>query len=235
MYYNISMQNPIEATSQKSAWEFEIATGKGIMTSYVTNPSGEIEDLLDFALARNLGTGNRAIDLGCGEGRNAIWLAKNGFDVTAVDFAQPALNELKKSIIGTQLEPHITIQNVDLTEKLPFADNSFDLILDVTADTSLNRSQLELFAAETSRIAKPNALLICCAIAPDDGVLAALNPTGGSVTTAGLTDYFWSESQLKEAYSNWKILSTQHSRGSGMYFGKKYNRHYIWFLAQNKK
>jgi SAM-dependent methyltransferase len=29
----------------------------------------------------------RALDAGCGEGRNAIWLAQHGWDVTAVDFS----------------------------------------------------------------------------------------------------------------------------------------------------
>lgn len=33
----------------------------------------------------------RALDLGCGEGRNAIWLAAQGWQVTAVDFSPVAL------------------------------------------------------------------------------------------------------------------------------------------------
>jgi len=33
----------------------------------------------------------RALDLACGEGRNAIWLASLGWDVTAVDFAVAGL------------------------------------------------------------------------------------------------------------------------------------------------
>lgn len=33
----------------------------------------------------------RALDLGCGEGRNAIWLAAQGWQVTAVDFSEVAL------------------------------------------------------------------------------------------------------------------------------------------------
>jgi SAM-dependent methyltransferase len=33
----------------------------------------------------------RALDLGCGEGRNALWLASQGWDVTAVDFSQVAV------------------------------------------------------------------------------------------------------------------------------------------------
>ena len=34
----------------------------------------------------------RALDLGAGEGRNALWLAARGFTVTAVDFAKVALD-----------------------------------------------------------------------------------------------------------------------------------------------
>ncbi len=33
----------------------------------------------------------RALDLGCGEGRNSLWLAAQGWDVTAVDFSQVAI------------------------------------------------------------------------------------------------------------------------------------------------
>ena len=34
----------------------------------------------------------RALDLGAGEGRNAMWLAQNGWQVTAVDFAEQLLS-----------------------------------------------------------------------------------------------------------------------------------------------
>ena len=35
----------------------------------------------------------RALDLACGEGRNAIWLAERGWHVTAVDFADVAVDK----------------------------------------------------------------------------------------------------------------------------------------------
>ncbi len=35
----------------------------------------------------------RALDLAAGEGRNAIWLARRGWDVTAADFSQVALDK----------------------------------------------------------------------------------------------------------------------------------------------
>jgi SAM-dependent methyltransferase len=44
----------------------------------------------------------RALDLACGEGRNAIWLARQGWQVTAVDFAQAGLD--KGRTLGTGLD-----------------------------------------------------------------------------------------------------------------------------------
>ena len=38
----------------------------------------------------------RVLDLACGEGRNAIWLAERGFDVTAVDFSDVAIERARK-------------------------------------------------------------------------------------------------------------------------------------------
>jgi SAM-dependent methyltransferase len=38
-------------------------------------------------------SGNHALDLACGEGRNAVWLASRGWQVTAVDFSAVAIEK----------------------------------------------------------------------------------------------------------------------------------------------
>ncbi len=38
----------------------------------------------------------RALDLACGEGRNAVWLAERGWEVTGVDFSQVALDKARR-------------------------------------------------------------------------------------------------------------------------------------------
>ena len=45
---------------------------------------------------RVIARGGRVLSLGEGEGRNAIWLAKQGFSVTAVDFSKPAIQTLRE-------------------------------------------------------------------------------------------------------------------------------------------
>ncbi|MGH3346539.1 MAG: class I SAM-dependent methyltransferase [Nocardioides sp.] len=45
----------------------------------------------------------RAVDLAAGEGRNAIWLARRGWQVTAVDFSQVALDKGRRLAGDTEL------------------------------------------------------------------------------------------------------------------------------------
>jgi len=47
------------------------------------------------AQVRDLAPG-RALDVACGEGRNAVWLAEQGWTVTGVDFSQVALDKARR-------------------------------------------------------------------------------------------------------------------------------------------
>jgi SAM-dependent methyltransferase len=47
------------------------------------------------AEVRDLAPG-RALDVACGEGRNAIWLAEHGWEVTGVDFSPVALDKARR-------------------------------------------------------------------------------------------------------------------------------------------
>ena len=46
----------------------------------------------------------RALDLACGAGRNAIWLAERGWRVTAVDYSEVALAEARRRAAGRDVD-----------------------------------------------------------------------------------------------------------------------------------
>jgi 2-polyprenyl-3-methyl-5-hydroxy-6-metoxy-1,4-benzoquinol methylase len=68
----------------------------------------------------------RAIDLGTGEGRNAIWLAERGFTVTAVDFSRVGLARAA----GLAAERGVSVDwvHADLLDYQP-TPGHFDLVL----------------------------------------------------------------------------------------------------------
>jgi len=67
----------------------------------------------------------RALDLGAGDGRNAIWLAIQGWQVTAVDFSQVALD--RGRALATASGVRVEWQLADLLEWAPGASR-FDLV-----------------------------------------------------------------------------------------------------------
>ena len=61
----------------------------------------------------------RAVDLAAGEGRNAIWLASRGWDVTAVDFSQVALDKGRRLAESQRLAGSVTWVCADATTWQP--------------------------------------------------------------------------------------------------------------------
>lgn len=73
---------------------------------------------------RNFGKGDRIVDMGCGNGRNAIYLAGLGLEVTGVDLSQDLL-ELAEENAGSNAVDHLCeFVRGDLTD-LPFAEGEF--------------------------------------------------------------------------------------------------------------
>ena len=68
----------------------------------------------------------RALDLACGEGRNAIWLAELGWRVTAVDFSDVAIGKARQLAARRQVE--VELLCADLLDYEP-ARSAFDLVL----------------------------------------------------------------------------------------------------------
>jgi len=71
-------------------------------------------------------TPGSALDLGCGEGADAIWLAQQGWQVTGVDISSVALSRAAKHAVDAGVADRIDWQQHDLGKSFP--DGAFDLV-----------------------------------------------------------------------------------------------------------
>jgi 2-polyprenyl-3-methyl-5-hydroxy-6-metoxy-1,4-benzoquinol methylase len=71
-------------------------------------------------------TPGRALDVACGEGRNAIWLAEQGWQVTGIDFSGVALDKARR--IAEQRGVTVDWVAADVTTHRP-AEQAFDLVV----------------------------------------------------------------------------------------------------------
>ena len=70
----------------------------------------------------------RALDLGCGEGADAVWLAERGWDVVGLDLSATAIARMEAEARGRGLEQRVRGVVLDVThEDLPAGP--FDLVV----------------------------------------------------------------------------------------------------------
>lgn len=115
--------------------------------------------LFDQILKGRIVPGSRILDAGCGTGRNLVYLAREGFDVAAVDGSADAVEHTRAllSDIAPAL-PADAVRVADL-DSLPFDDASFDVVI-CSAVLHFSRDE-EHFAAmmdELWRVLKPGGL-----------------------------------------------------------------------------
>jgi SAM-dependent methyltransferase len=73
----------------------------------------------------------RAIDLGCGAGANAVFLAQHGFEVTGVDFSSVALGKARAAAAAAGVADRCQLVEADLTAaSIPGVRGPFDLVVD---------------------------------------------------------------------------------------------------------
>ncbi len=102
---------------------------------------GAREELVSLVEGGRIKPG-RAIDLGCGTGANAIYLAQHGFDVTGVDYAQAAIEKARAHARDAGVRVNFLVD--DLTN-LRQTSGTFDFLLDYGVLDELRPPQRELY------------------------------------------------------------------------------------------
>ena len=88
---------------------------------YGTEPNAFVAE----TAPRYLRPGAEVVELGAGEGRNAVWLARRGFQVTAVDYAEAGLEKTRR--LAAQQGVAIETIQADVTRWQP--DRSWDAVV----------------------------------------------------------------------------------------------------------
>jgi len=134
------------------------------------------------ALAEALPPG-RALDLGCGTGTSARYLAARGWQVTGIDFIPAAIHRARK----LAREAHLSIDfRVGDVTRLDGLSEPFDLAFDVGCFHNLSPVQQQAYAEGLARLTRPGATFALYAFAPRElhGRRAGVTPEEVSHTFA---------------------------------------------------
>jgi SAM-dependent methyltransferase len=130
-------------------WESFYGAGKR-RWSGKPNPS-----LVDEVAGLEPGT---ALDLGCGQGGDAIWLASRGWTVTAADISAEALTIAARQAAAAGVAGAITWERHDLAASMP--DGAFDLVASTFLHSPVVLPRTRILRSAAEAVAVGGTLLI---------------------------------------------------------------------------
>jgi SAM-dependent methyltransferase len=97
---------------------------------------------------------SRAVDLGCGTGASAVWLAQQGFEVTAVDLSRCAIRSARRRAAPAGVDVDFRVGDLAASDLLR---GPFDFFYDGGCYHAIRRGNAEGYFRTVERITRPGA------------------------------------------------------------------------------
>ena len=130
----------------------------------------------------------RALDLACGVGRHALYLAKRGWQVTAVDSSKVAIEILLERAKELELQVDARVADLETGEFLIEADG-YDLIVNCCY------LQRDLFPAIKAGVKAGGCVLAVIGMLDDDPEVKPMNPA-----------FLLQPGELRAHFDGWELL-----------------------------
>ncbi|HEX7008119.1 MAG TPA: methyltransferase domain-containing protein [Alphaproteobacteria bacterium] len=144
--------------------------------------------------AHRLRPGQRALAIADGEGRNGVWLARQGLEVTSVDFSPVALEKARK--LAQEAGVTVTFVEADLVA-WDWPKAVFDVVVGIFFQFAGPADRAKIFQGMKAAL-KPGGLLLIEGYGPKQ----LEYKTGGP----GVLENLYTEDLLREAFGDFEII-----------------------------
>jgi SAM-dependent methyltransferase len=226
-----------DSTNRVDVWEREYRELHTIPSSTRLQPS---KALLLMKPLFDLAANSKVLDAGCGNGRNAVYLASNGSTVIASDFAPTAISSVRTLSRNVGLEDRVFPARVDLADDFPFADGAFDCCLDsyvschFAQDVSFRR-----YWREITRVTRRRGYIFSSFFSTDDEYYQGLLRDKASRyqlvidPNNGITKRIYDEEEFKSIFSSpLSIVYFTKFQFTDRVLGRDYRRSLLVVLLQ---
>ena len=140
----------------------------------------------------------KALDLGCGQGRNALFLAQHGFEVTAVDQNELALEILQSIVEQEDLEMTVGLYDINSAN----LKQSYDLIVSTGVLMFLQADRIPAIIRNMQDQTNPGGYnLIVCAMDTEDYPCQVP------------FSFTFKEGELADYYKDWELVKYNENPG----------------------
>lgn len=180
----------------------------------------------------------KGIEMGCGKGRNVIWLAKQGVQMMGFDFSPRAIIVAKERAKKEGVVTKTTFLIKDSTKSWDLPSNTFDFGLDCFATTDIESKQKRQFAVlELIRVIKSNGYILSYVMSTDEEFhkemikkSPAREKNAFFHPVTGKFEKVFEREELIKLYSGLKLVIEERVPKTSIFFGKKYKSSHHWMV-----
>ena len=135
--------------------------------------------VFDQLLRGRIAPGMRVLDVGCGSGRNLVYLLRAGFEVFGVDADPMAIERIRQ--LAANVAPHLPASNfrVDAIEQITFPEEFADVVISsAVLHFARDEGHFAAMLRGTWRVLKRGGLLVC-RLASSIGMERQVTPIAG--------------------------------------------------------
>lgn len=168
----------------------------------------------------NISNNPKALDVGCGQGRDSIALARLGFEVDSVDISEDGLISLSEIAQSENLKINPILADAC---SLEYVDSQFDVVISRTSLSHIRSEKISELIKNLKKSIKYGGLFASTVFTTDDPG-ASGEPI--SSETADLVRHYFSMEELRGYFADWALIEISHSykldvsHGSPHYHGK---------------
>ncbi len=166
-----------------------------------------------------LGPGMAVLDMGCGSGRHALFLAEEGIKTHGVDVSKRALEMLEQEANKRGLD--IDLKQSDMKE-MPYDSGYFDAVVCIHVLTHGTIKEIKSYLKEAHRILKKDRLFFLIVASLDYMDFARKSDTitleentfvNIDLPDGDIAHHFYTEKELNELFSRYNIISLKKVKG----------------------
>ena len=148
------------------------------------------------------------LELGAGQGRDALFFARQGFRVQALDFAADATAGIEVKAAAAGLAAALTALRHDARDLLPVAAGTFDACYaHMLLCMALTTAEIERLVGEVRRVLRPGGLFVYTVRGTADAHYRAGIARGDDMYEhGGFIVHFFSRALVERLASGWTLL-----------------------------
>ncbi|MGG7575408.1 class I SAM-dependent methyltransferase [Streptomyces sirii] len=143
------------AAGQLRHWQSTYTAHPGMYGAQPSAPAVHAAAVFRAAGARDV------LELGAGQGRDALFFAHEGFTVQATDFSPPGLEQLRAAARAQHVDERVTTAVHDVREPLPLPDATVDAVFaHMLLCMALTTEEILGLVDEVRRVLRPGGVFV---------------------------------------------------------------------------